>query len=218
MKKKILCATLFGTLLFLTSCPIEFGKRSKLGTENETAITWVDSAIGSVIATQLHKPINAIFPSDVAGITNLHLSNKNITKLDDFEHFPSLTSLILSKNKNISDLNPLTKLANLTSLDLSGNQMGNLTLLNELDNQIALANLTNLISLNLSDNQIKDVTSLATLTKLANLDLRDNQIRDLNPLVTLTKLSNLDLRGNPITKWTPVAHVPIVKGRPPEIT
>lgn len=217
MKNKIVA--LCGVLLLFAACPIEFGTRNNTGTETEgeATITWVDSAIGDAIGTLLRKPADTILPSDLISITKLNLSNKNITKLDDLLHFPSLNHLVLSNNKNISELHPLTNLPALTTLDVSANQIGDLNLLNQLENQIALANLTNLRTLNLRDNQIINLIPLMTLTKLIDLNLSTNQIKNLHPLKNLTMLTNLDLTENPVSDWTPVAHVPTVAGRPAKI-
>jgi len=57
----------------------------------------------------------------------------------------------------------------------------------------------NLMSLDLGDNQISDISALSGLTNLECLDLGENQISDISALSGLTNLKSLDLWGNQIS-------------------
>ncbi|MCD4818837.1 MAG: hypothetical protein K8S23_09110 [Candidatus Cloacimonetes bacterium] len=59
-----------------------------------------------------------------------------------------------------------------------------------------LANLTQLTGLNLCANDISDISPLANLTQLTHLDLGSNDISDISPLADLTQLIDLDLRNS----------------------
>ena len=86
----------------------------------------------------------------------------------------------------------VTPLANLTGL-VSLDLTGN-----EISDVSALAGLTNLISLNLDDNQV-DISSLGGLTALSQLHLRNNQITDISALAGLNNLGDLSLGNNQVS-------------------
>ena len=71
----------------------------------------------------------------------------------------------------------------------------------------ALAELTQLTELDLSDNEITDLTPLAELKELEKLDLASNQITDLTPLAELKELKGLYLQFNGITDVSPLAEL-----------
>ena len=75
-----------------------------------------------------------------------------------------------------------------------------------------IANLIQLISLDLRFNQIIDVAPLANLTQLTRLDLRSNQIIDVAPLAKLTQLKSLSLNGNQIIDVAPLAKLTQLEG------
>jgi len=62
----------------------------------------------------------------------------------------------------------------------------------------ALAGLTNLRLLVISQNRISDISPLSGLVWLRDLDIHHNQIRDISSLSGLTRLQRLALRENPI--------------------
>ena len=65
---------------------------------------------------------------------------------------------------------------------------------------VGIEQLTALVSININNNQVVDVTPLSTLTSLWWLAFRNNQVVDVAPLATLTALRQLYLSGNPIGK------------------
>ena len=70
-----------------------------------------------------------------------------------------------------------------------------------------LAELTQLITLDLSGNNITDVTPLAELTQLITLDLDANSITDVTPLAELIQLRKLRLNFNNIADVAPLAKL-----------
>jgi len=68
----------------------------------------------------------------------------------------------------------------------------------------ALAGLTNLLQLNLSENQVTDISPLAGLINLEELHVWVNQITDISPLVGLSNLERLRLGRNQITDISPL--------------
>jgi preprotein translocase subunit YajC len=89
-------------------------------------------------------------------------------------------------------------LEGLTSLSASYRGITNLT---------GLEHCINLVSLDLHDNQISDISVLAGLTKLEWLDLSYNQIGDISPLAGLTNLKWLYLYNNRIGNISPLDNL-----------
>ena len=95
--------------------------------------------------------------------------------------------------KGLSNISDIGALANLTNLQTL-NLSGN-----SISDIGALANLTNLTELNLSGNSITSIGgALANLTNLQTLDLSGNSISDIGALANLTNLQTLNLSGNGI--------------------
>lgn len=127
-------------------------------------------------------------------MTDLDLSDRQITDLSPLTSFPQLQRLYLSQNQ-ITDLRPLSTLPHLEALYLPNNQIGDLA---------AISNLPRLHTLYLDNNQIQDLTPLAQLRSLTILYANSNQIRDLPPLTALTSLTELYLANNQITNLQPL--------------
>jgi len=64
--------------------------------------------------------------------------------------------------------------------------------------------LKKMITLQLPNSQIDDLTPLASMGQLQIVILNNNQITDLKPLSGLTRLKKLDLANNKITDLTPL--------------
>ena len=97
---------------------------------------------------------------------------------------------------NLADDKPITIeiLNNEKKLDLSEKGLSNISDIS------ALANLTNLQTLNLSGNSISDIGALANLTNLTELNLSGNKIiSDISALRNLTNLQTLNLSSNNIS-------------------
>lgn len=61
-----------------------------------------------------------------------------------------------------------------------------------------------LISVNLSNSGIEDISGIHYLKNLKYLDLRNNKINGINMLQYLQNLETLYLKGNPIYDYSPV--------------
>ena len=171
-----------------------------------------DFNLRAVIANKLGKAPGATMTvADMAWITDLDGTNRNIHNLTGLEHATNLIRLWLPEN-NITDLRPLSGLTRLTELDLLSNSISDISSLARLinlrglylrDNYIfdlsPLAGLTQLRYLNLGENRIFNILFLRGLTQLEELGLWTNSIADISPLARLTNLRLLDLGENTIT-------------------
>ena len=162
--------------------------------------------VSAAVREELGIPVDAIYPSDMLGLTYLDASNKGIVYLEGLEHAVNMTRLCLSINQ-ISDISAISGLMNLTDLVLWHNQISDIS---------AVSGLENLICLDLSYNYISDISSLANLTNLARLSLDSNQISDISPLVGNVGLSAGDfayLDENPLSSDSRDIHIPELEAR-----
>ena len=97
------------------------------------------------------------------------LSNKNLSKISNFEIFKNLKHLYLSENK-LQKINNLENLINLNILDLGNN------FIRKIEN---LDNLVNLQTLNLEHNLIDKLENLSLNSNLITLNL-SNQVLPIN--------------------------------------
>ena len=105
--------------------------------------------------------------------------------------------------KGLSNISDISALANLTNLQTL-NLSGN-----SISDIGALANLTNLTELNLSGNKIiSDISALRNLTNLQTLNLSNNNISDIGALANLPNLQTLDLSGNGIISIGELGSLP----------
>ena len=128
----------------------------------------------------------------LSSLTQLALSNNQISDIKPLESLTNLTDISLNNNQ-ISDIKPLESLTNLTWLVLNNNQISDIK---------PLQSLTNLTVLGIEKNQISDIKPLQSLINLTHLGLGDNQISDIKPLQSLTNLTLVGLGGNPIAPQT----------------
>lgn len=94
------------------------------------AVTFADPNLEAAIREAIGLPERSIYPSDLAGLTTLSASGRNISNLTGVEHCTNLTQLDLSYNQ-IGNIAPLAKLTNLAYLQLDLNEIGNITSLVE---------------------------------------------------------------------------------------
>ena len=124
-------------------------------------------------------------PSELAAVTSMDCSNKNIANLKGIEHFTALTKLNCGTNQ-------------LTSLDLSKNTA--LTVLYCYENQLTsldVRNNTALVELGYGNNQLTSL-DLSKNTALTRLESHDNQLTSLD-LSKNTALKYLYCVGNQLT-------------------
>jgi hypothetical protein len=100
--------------------------------EEGEAVTFIDPNLEAAIREAIDVPDRPIYPSDLARLTSLSASGKNISDLSGLEHCIDLTHLDLSHNQ-ISNLTPPANLINLAYLQLDLNQIGNISYLVEND-------------------------------------------------------------------------------------
>ena len=114
-------------------------------------------------------PQQEIMQSDVANLTNLDASAREIGGICGLDQFTNLEVLDLNSN-NLTYVENLGKLSNLAKLNLSNNHIHDFFLENLID-------LDNLAVLNLSYNEnIENIYHLMFLANLSILDLRGNTL------------------------------------------
>ncbi|MBU9713514.1 CotH kinase family protein [Evansella tamaricis] len=74
-----------------------------------------------------------------------------------------------------------------------------------------IQHMTGLISLDLRDNNIEDISYLSELTKLKNLNLRGNRLKDIESLANLESLIELNLRDNSIQDISPLSDLIVLR-------
>ena len=142
----------------------------------------------------LHLPDNNISDiSPLTGLTKLQQLSINRNNISDISPLAGLTELILSWDiliyaKNLSELLPFA--GRLEHLTFGHRNISDLSL---------LAELKNLVSLDLRNNNISDISPLAELIQLNSLNLQNNNISDVSPLAELTQLNSLNLQNNNIS-------------------
>ena len=181
--------------------------------------TFANGAIENAVREALGKPTGYISLSDLAGITELDLTNRGISDISDLSKLTNLEVLYLGGsnirninalkeltnlqrlylvNSNISDISALKSLTSLQTLDLNLNDIRDISVLKEL---------TSLQNLGLNNNNISDISALKELTSLQKLGLLNNDISDISALKDLTSLKDVDLRGNHISDRSPVSNL-----------
>ena len=155
-------------------------------------VEFADANLERAVREALDRPQGPLTPADLAALTELDASDKNIESLAGLEHATALHTLYLRGNA-ITDVSPLASLTNLHTLSLWGNKVADVS---------PLASLTNLRKLDLWGNAITDVQPLASLTNLQWLQLGDNEIADVQPLASLTNLQWLGVVENALSVYT----------------
>ena len=179
-----------------------------------TVVAFTNAALEAAVRTALRIPRgHPILPTGDNGLDmlpRLTATRKNIDNLTGLEGATALTYLDLGDNA-IVNLSPIADLSSLTHLDVAGNDIEVLGSPRALTNLVNLdlgqnaivtfptlsdTDLPKLVTLDLADNKIADVSELSKLSSLETLDLRNNVVGDVTPLSTMTSLKRLYLRGN----------------------
>ena len=153
-------------------------------------VEFADANLERAVREALDRPQGPITPADLASLTELDASYKNIESVAGLEHATALTTLYLRGNA-ITDVQPLARLTNLQTLSLWGNKVADAS---------PLASLISLRKLDMWGNEITDVRPLAGLTNLQFLQLGDNAITDVSPLASLTNLQWLGVMENALSQ------------------
>ncbi len=156
-----------------------------------TEVRIPDANLASAIRQALGKEAQeAITRKDMASLSKLICTGKNISDLSGLEYAVNLTKLELYGNR-ITDLSPLAGLTNLTELYIDDNL--------SLSDIRPLSGLTNLKILYMQRCPVSDLTPLTGLTKLLGLVASNCRISDISPLKNLTALGVLVVLGNNIS-------------------
>ncbi len=153
-------------------------------------VEFADANLERAVREALDRPQGTLTPADLAALTELDASYKNIESVAGLEHATALTTLYLRGNA-ITDVQPLASLINLQTLSLWGNKVADAS---------PLASLIRLRKLDMWGNAITDVQPLARLTNLQWLQLGDNEIADVSPLASLTNLQWLGVMENALSQ------------------
>jgi len=121
-------------------------------------------------------------------LTQVNLSNNNITNLQSFLKHHNFLEILLLKNNNISIIEELIDLKFLKVLDLSYNNISKIQGLNS----------ASIRELNLSGNQITDLNGLQDLPNLTSLNVENNCIMSLFPIAQCKNLTYINASGNKI--------------------
>lgn len=159
------------------------------GMQATVVVHFNDPNLEKAIRDALNKPTGDITDADMAQITILSISKKDISDLTGLEYAINMIDLTITNTKILEDLSPIENLIKLEKLCLNANKIKNI---------FAIQNLNKLKSLRLCSNQISDISVLQSLNQLTSLDLYFNQIKDISALKNLTQLNSLRLSGNQI--------------------
>ncbi len=199
-------------------------------TNQATFEDWLTNDLGatSVVISSFDLTGNRLQANiTVTGVSNLNLSNKNVTLVEKIAGFDS-SLLIINLNLNLlTTFNPVIALpSSLQGLFLNSNQIvtfnpsialpSSLTTLGLSFNQIvtfnpSIALPSSLITLTLDQNQIVTFDpTIALPSSLNQLQLQDNQIVTFNPTIALpSSLAELFLNDNQIVIFNPTNELPI---------
>jgi Leucine-rich repeat (LRR) protein len=138
---------------------------------------------------------------DLEKLSNLHLYNNSIKKVDSLSNLPRLNTLLLSGNQ-IEQIRNLGQFDSLRQLSLSNNRLYSLD---------GVQSLFNLNRLNLAENQICDLRPLRNLSQLRAIDLHSNLLINLSDMSLLRNLESVGLSRNFIEDPTPIFKLPRIK-------
>ena len=157
-----------------------------------SALSWVDLS---------NNPVRDISPlSSLTQCRHLFLNYTSVD-FDQVHALPCIDKLLSLglAGVGVRNLAGLEKALSLRRLELRGNGF--------ISDVSALANLADLMQLDLSDNAVEDIGPLAGLVRLNSLMLNSNRIADLSPLTNMTSLTLLDLRENSIDDLEPLSEL-----------
>ena len=154
-----------------------------------TGVYISDPNLRAVIAETLGKEDTDTVPitlEEMATLTTLRASNRDIKDLTGIEHAINLEELWISNNP-ISDLSPLAELKSLIEVGAWDAGISDLS---------PFSGLTKLKGLHLGNDPISDLSPLAGLTSLETLYLYGCGLEDLSQLAGLTGLKQLSIANN----------------------
>lgn len=153
-------------------------------------------------------------------IVNCGLTDAQLAQVD-LSGNEYLASVDFSENAQLSDLTPLSARADsLVKLTVDKTSVRDFSALKDCGKLVSvsarecgitsLESLTNqtIVSLDIEDNAISDLSPLQGFSLLATLDANNNQITDLSPLAGHEPLISLHVANNQITDLSPLAETP----------
>ena len=144
----------------------------------------------------------------LAGLTNLkwlHLGFNDITEISALSNLTNLTELTLSGNL-IEDLAPLAEAESLRRLNLGGARA--VAKGQNAPSLTGLEQLTQVEFLSLSvDWELEDISAVATLSNLRTLDISNTGVSDITPLAGLDNLEALTAAGAAIADASALQHL-----------
>lgn len=178
------------------------------------AVTIPDTNLRAAVKAAVgHQADNTADPTEaeMATITNLDLSGRQVTNLAGIQYATGLTSLNLTGNA-VADIAPLTTLPSLANLDLSFTPVSSIAPLSgkasisslnlsntessEADAETTFASLPNLDGLNVSNSNLGEEVAYAT--SVIELNINDNSMTNLDGYEALTNLRSLSAANNPL--------------------
>ncbi len=152
-----------------------------------TGVYISDPNLRAVIADALGKEETVpITLQEMATLTIIRASNRDIKDLTGIEHAINLEELWISNNP-LSDLSPLAGLTNLIEVFIWNTQISDFS---------PFSGLTKLKQLNSGNNPVLDLSSLTGLSSLEVLYLYGSGLEDLSQLAGLTGLIRLSIANN----------------------
>lgn len=180
-------------------------------------VTLADPAMDALVRQELSLSADAVISTkDLWNITELTVPADAVT-LEDLRYFVTLEKLTI-EGRSIDDLSVLSAMTQMKDLTLRNCILsGSLDVLEKMDalehltisgsglsSLEDIAPLTSLVTLDLSENAIGDISALSGLTGLEELYLSGNAVRDLTPISGMSLLSVLDVSKNGLTSIAPV--------------
>ena len=155
-----------------------------------------DANLREAINETLDKAPNArITKDEMARLTHLNASAKDIKNLKGLETATRLDSLELNHNR-ITNLSPLAGLVRLHHISLEDNTISDIS---------PLEGLINLENLSISNNVISDISPLEGLINLRRIHIGHNLVSDWSPLAGLVKLDHITMSHNPVADLSALA-------------
>jgi len=152
-----------------------------------TNVAFADANLEGAVRNELGIPSSPLTPGDLAGMTYLNASYRDITNLSGLEAAVDLEELDLSGNVALQSLAPLTFLSHLSILRLNDCELENLQF---------VVNLRALWSLEVRGNFITDLSPLPACSEMEYLDLYQNHLTEIGPLLELPSLNQVNVADN----------------------
>ncbi len=199
-------AAILGVLIWWNGRMSEQGQPVAVESEMEKPVIFDNVLLEQAVRAELGMPEGVITESDLSRVERLAVVGCNVLSREQSFRYTiySYVDNVPQEGEpygNISDLSLLAKMPNLKELYLCGQQIEDLTPLQELP----------LSRLYLCDNKITDFTPLADIITLQLLYIGNNPAEDLSPLASLNNLKELLLDSrewdDPVDSFAPLGEI-----------